>query len=327
LTIDSTAPNNGEVSADLSGANPAGWGWIELFAKSDITINGDTVANSPFAVHANENLKTNAHGGFIRAASTAGSVIASGRDFQTNAIANGSIGGRPGPFPLAGCATAPCGGIVIEGFTNVNLTGGTSESRGPVLGGQIDVRAFNGLIVATATSKLDVDQGPNGVVNLNSCTGPAGNNFPPGVVVPLGALAANNTGVCGGAPTLPPYVAFYVNGQPQNPIVNPGLPVCPAFCGPGGACQCVSSFSLMGVGNNTLHLVGLTLETVTEVRLSTASCDTTTGTVVPDPPFTKAGAPPSTTIDVTLTLVPAGTYHVITVSPTNVCCTIATFTK
>jgi len=314
LTIDSKAPNHGQVSADLSGANPAGWNWIELFAVADITINGAPAAPTAFSVHANENLKTNAHGGFIRVTSTAGSVIASGRDFQTNAIAAGSIGGKPGPFPLAGCATAPCGGIVIEGDVDVDLRNGLAESRGAASGGQIDVRAFNGLIAANASTKLDVNLGPNGIVNLNSCTGPVGNNFPPGSVVPLGAVVINATNMCGGAPLLPVYVAPYVNGQPQPPIVPPALPTCPGFCG--GGCPCISSASLSGT---TLTIKGVDLDkpTVKQVFLNPASCDPA-GQLFSQP-FVSQSA---TSIQLNLTghACPAPGCNVIVVGPSSSCC-------
>ena len=275
-----------------------------------------------FAVHANQGTGglSNGFGGLIRVTSTTGSVIASGRAIQANDTANGGKGGRPA-LTIFCTAGAPCGGILIEGDQNVNLTGAKVEAKGAAngAGGQMDVLAFNGAILASATTSLNVTGGtpPNGVVHLTACTTIA---FPPGVVIPAAALtpAGGTTGVCGLHPILPAYVdtqPFFGLG-PFPTVTAGGDKGCPLKCG--GDCQCVGSFRLLTTPANTVELKGFNLNSTTLVRLSTASCDTTTGTTVP---FTKVGAPPDTVLRVNVTGIPTGDYHIITESAFNVCCT------
>ena len=52
LTVDSTGTHNGEVNADSGGGGNSGTGWIDLYAKGDISILGDSSGSGPFAVHA-----------------------------------------------------------------------------------------------------------------------------------------------------------------------------------------------------------------------------------------------------------------------------------
>ena len=131
--------------------------------------------------------------------------------------------------------------------------------------------------------------------------------------------------MCGTHPTLPAYVdlTFFTFLGPFPQVVFPpvagGVKGCPIKCG--GTCQCVSTFKLLTSPANTVELKGLTLNTTTLVRLSTASCDTTTGTNVP---FTKVGAPPDTALRINITGIPTGDYHIITESAINVCCTLDT---
>ncbi|MDP9212076.1 MAG: hypothetical protein M3N59_02255, partial [bacterium] len=63
LVIDSTGVHKGEVNADTAQSGGIqGIGWIDLIARGDITINGDSTG--VFAIHANQTLG-NGHGGPI----------------------------------------------------------------------------------------------------------------------------------------------------------------------------------------------------------------------------------------------------------------------
>ena len=347
LLIDSVA-HNGEVNADVGqSGGPEGLGWIELLAVGDVTIIGDASAAGTtctpitftgggklptyapcFAVHANQGTGglTNGFGGLIRVTSTTGSVIASGRALQASDTANGGKGGRPA-LTIFCTAGAPCGGITIEGDVDVDLTGATVEAKGAAnngAGGQIDALAFNGAIKASAATSLVVTGGtpPNGVVHLTACTTIA---FPPGVVTPAGALTppGGTTGVCGAHPVLPAYVD--TQSFPLGPFPTVifgavgGEKGCPAKCE--GDCQCVSTFRLLTSPANTVELRGVNLGSTTKVRLSTASCDTTTGTNVT---FTKVTAPAPTRLRINVGGVPTGDYHIITESGINICCTLDT---
>ena len=354
LLIDS-ATANGEVNADVGQTGgPEGKGWIEIFAVKDITIKGNLSGGCTpitytagglgtlptytpcFSVHANQGApgpggKSQGFGGLIRVTSTTGSVIADNLAIQATDTANGGSGGRP-ELTIFCTAGAPCGGITIEGDQNVNLAGAKVEAKGAANGhgGQIDVHAFNLAILASASTALNVSGGtpPDGEVNLTACTTIA---FGPGVVIPAAAsappLGSQSPGTgCGTHPVLPAYVDTVIGALPflgPFPTVS-GVPGstkgCPTQCGSPGECQCVSTFSF----DSTTHILtlnGTNLDTVTDVRLSTASCATTTGTAVA-PPFASQN---DTTITINLTgvVLPTvpGNYHVITESPVNVCCT------
>ena len=55
ITINSIAPNNGEVNAN--GVRAPNRAWIDLLAQNNITINNDTLGN--YSVHANSAASTN----------------------------------------------------------------------------------------------------------------------------------------------------------------------------------------------------------------------------------------------------------------------------
>src|SRR5262249_30135836 len=130
LTIDSTLPHQGEVSADngFSGGI-TGTGWVDLFSHGPIVIVGDSVA--PFAVHANQGLN-NGHGGQIVVKSEAAGVTISGLGIQASDASSGGQGGS----------------IDVQAKLNVNLSAGKLEARGSTVGGglqsggQISVRSF-----------------------------------------------------------------------------------------------------------------------------------------------------------------------------------------
>ena len=99
LTIDAVGSNRGEVGADtgFSGGNE-GTSWVEIFARGDIRIIGDTnLAQNPpttfaFAVHADQGV-TNGHGGTIKVYSTDGSVVLQHLAIDASDLDGGSAGG------------------------------------------------------------------------------------------------------------------------------------------------------------------------------------------------------------------------------------------
>jgi hypothetical protein len=347
LLIDS-ATANGEVNADVGQSGGSeGLGWVEILALEDITIKGNISGGCTpiqftggavlptytpcFSVHANQGAPgiggiSNGFGGLIRVISAKGSVIADNLAIQASDTANGGKGGRPA-LTVFCTAGAPCGGITIQGDVDVNLTGAKLEAKGAAngAGGQMDVQAFNGAIMASAATLLTVTGGTpsNGVVNLTACTTIA---FPPGVVNPAAAATLNPLTGCGTHPALPAYVdlTFFTFLGPFPQLAFPPVPGgekgCPRKCE--GDCQCVGTFKLLTSPANTVELKGFNLNTTTKVRVSTASCDTTTGTDIT--PFTKVGAPPGTTLRFSVVGIPTGNYHIITESGFNVCCTVDT---
>ena len=106
----------GELNADLglTGDND-GVSWIDLFARGDIAINGNS--SLPFSVHANGTGGTGGdgeEGGIVRVASKEGSVTASGKALQASSESNGSDGGR----------------VTVEAALAVTFTGSTPDARG-----------------------------------------------------------------------------------------------------------------------------------------------------------------------------------------------------
>jgi hypothetical protein len=206
ITIDSTAPQNGEVNADIGTAGGSeGRGWIDLFARGDITIIGDTVL--PYAVHANGGLAQNTDdGGLVTVKSTQGAVITTedvpatvGLAIQANATSSGSKGGD----------------VRVEASADVNFNSasiqaeGANSGGGAQAGGHISARSFNGFVLGVAPGELNADGGAGqatpepGVVTLQGCgTGaPADGVAYTGTVTPL--PVANPGDACGSSPQLP----------------------------------------------------------------------------------------------------------------------------
>src|SRR5262245_54142036 len=295
LTIDSKAPHNGEVSADTGfSGGIQGTGWVDLFSRGPIIINGDSVA--PWAVHANQGLN-NGHGGPITVKSLTDSITISGLGLQSSDLASGGQGGT----------------IIVEAKLDVDLSGGRIQADGSTAGGgfqhggHIFVTSFgtgagNGSIIATASSLLDVlgRIPPDGTVALQACVG---FGFPPGVIAPANLPAGNITktvNCSGGTPVIPAYVV---------------LPPCQC-----GGCPCVNSFRFVQGAPPKVTLSGTVLKAVTEVRLSTLDCNPTSGTAVPFiPPKTD------TTLNVEVTG-QHGTFHIITITPQGSCCSANTVT-
>jgi hypothetical protein len=313
--------HNGEVHADTgTSGGTQGLGWIELFAKKNVTIIGDSAG--PFSVHANQTLG-NGHGGLINVKSTDGKVLLSGLAIQANDTSSGSSGGRPAV--TAKCTTAPCGGITIEAKTDVDFSPdgrveakGATSGGGSQHGGQIDVVAFNGAILAGNNSKLDVtgDTPPDGVVNLTACTTPMA-AFPPGQVVPVTPTKNSGAAFCGGTPALPTYPAV---------SAVPGLPPLPTCqCGPNLGCACATDFTPASIASivaaNEVTINGVNLLTVAEVWFSH---DCNLPGVATQKGLIKSGG-----TDATIKVSPAAALlnagdHIILVTPSGTCCTSAT---
>lgn len=214
LVIDSTGTHKGEVKADIGiTGGPQGVGWIDLFARGDIFIRGNSNASVPFSVHANGGLQQNTDdGGLVTVKSTEGQIFASGRALQADATSSGSDGGV----------------IVVEAFGNVDLNTASIFARGDFNttggygdGGHLTVRSYNGSIswqngVGDVRPTGDDPPPPptllvSGTISLiyNTSIDTTNTSFPTGGVNPLPPnlpfplIVQNSTG---GAPTLPDYV-------------------------------------------------------------------------------------------------------------------------
>ena len=311
LVIDATAPHNGEVNADTGqNGGPEGIGWIDLFSKrGDIVIKGDTGGTCQnigfptytpcYAVHANQFLGDLGHGGIITIQAFLGNVTMSGLAVQASDTANGAKGGV----------------IIIEALLDVDLKGSTTEAKGAIAGGggqkggTVIVRSFTMAILTDGTSKIDVTGGnpPNGAANLKACLTIG---FPPGTIVPAAIVPSKTTGLCGGAPVQPSWLA--------NVIL-------PCLC---GGCPCVNTFRFVAGAPNKIRLDGDQLKALLEARLvldngsgAATSCEPTAGVPVP---FVGAKTDAQRFVDVTG--VAAGTYHVISVSGKGSCCSASSVT-
>jgi hypothetical protein len=180
----------GELNADLglTGDN-GGVSWIDLFARGDIAINGNS--SLLFSVHANGTGGTGGdgeEGGIVRVASKQGSVTASGKALQASSESNGSDGGR----------------VTVEAALAVTFTGSTPtlEAKAKDLGGAIAARAFTGAL-SWLSGVGDVRPNATGTISLRACTtiSTAGTSF-------NGEVPSVTTGLCGASPTLPAYVGL-----------------------------------------------------------------------------------------------------------------------
>ena len=93
MTINAFDVNNGQVNADTAQSGGNEIAWIDIFAKGNIKIIGDTTG-IVYAVHANQSHVTNSNGGIVTVKSTDGSVTTSGLAVQANATKGGSHGGK-----------------------------------------------------------------------------------------------------------------------------------------------------------------------------------------------------------------------------------------
>ncbi|MGE0684049.1 MAG: hypothetical protein AB7P69_24475 [Candidatus Binatia bacterium] len=247
LIINSLPPHNGQVSADNGGpGGTSGTGWLDLFARGDITITGRTLATDPFAVHANGLSGTNDQGGVVTIKSRDGQVIASGRAVQASAVITNVNTGLQTVTPGGKGGT-----VVIQAKLDVDLQGGTVEAKGATFGGApaggvIMVRSFGtapstGSILGSASSVLDVTGGALpaqlGSIGLTACGTIA---FPPGTTLPAAVTPTKVTGTCGGAPTFSVYVV---------------LPDCPPECFLSALCACINDIEV-NVQTSTLTILG-----------------------------------------------------------------------
>jgi hypothetical protein len=156
LLIDSTPPHSGEINADTA-SGPNGISWIDLFARGNIQIIGDT--DLPFAAHANGTAGTNDAGGPIRVIATEGSVLMSGLALQSDAIAPGGDGGL---ITVHARDLVGLDGAFIFARGDFNPTGGLG------VGGQIAARSFAGDL-GWQNGVGDVRPNATGAIALESC--------------------------------------------------------------------------------------------------------------------------------------------------------------
>jgi hypothetical protein len=192
ITIDAGA----EVNADFAqGGGIQGHGWIDIFAETDITLNGPVAGSAKYAVHTNSGLGNDV-GGDIRVVAKNSFVTFTGQVLQANATTNGGSGGT----------------ILVEGGGNVSFGSSLSEALGSQgafadhaeIGGTINGRSYAGGLSGVAPGKLDTDAfDTNGTVTLQSCLGTSYTGFTqPGALTILGNLCAPAT------PPIPAYVVF-----------------------------------------------------------------------------------------------------------------------
>jgi IPT/TIG domain-containing protein len=301
VIIDATSSHNGQVNADTAqSGGTQGTGWIDIFAKSDIVINGVPAAppnTKPYAVHANQTSLTNSHGGIVTVASVEGGVTTSGKAIQANGTPGGSRGGSIDVE--AGGAGTP-GGDVAFNDASIQARGATSGGGGQA-GGSIFARSFNGHVTGNAPGELNAGgdaAAKPGSVTLQGCDVPAPAVSYTGAVVPTPAVIL--AAACGGAPTLPAFVT---------------LPVCACVT----QCFCLTSFTpANGTAGATVTIRGSGLLLVAEVRFDT-DCNPATGTVAPI--VTKS----DTKITVTLPALAPGTYHIVATGASGSFCTATTF--
>lgn len=190
LIVDSLN-HKGEVNADKIGQCGNGKvSWIDLFARGDIQIIGDTVA--PYAVHANSCGASDQPGGIITVMSTEGKVTASKLAFSASgATSNGGDGGT----------------ITVQAQKDVNLDTASLIASGHVtaalgVGGKINVQSFNQL-VTWQNGIGDVRPNATGTITIVACTtiNDAGTNF-------NGEIPSETPGSCAAGPFPPAYVVL-----------------------------------------------------------------------------------------------------------------------
>ena len=181
--------------------------WIDLFARGDIQIIGDTVA--PYAVHANSCGASDQPGGIITVKSTTGGVTASDLAFSASgATSNGGDGGS----------------ITVQANKDVNLDTASLIASGHVtaalgVGGKIDVQSFNQLVT---WQKGIGDVRPNGTITIVACT----TITDTGTSFPAPRTPSETPLTCAAGPVLPAYVV---------------LPKCTCQCVPDGGTPTASS--------------------------------------------------------------------------------------
>ena len=195
ITINSIAPNNGEVNAN--GVRAPNRAWIDLLAQNNITINNDTLGN--YSVHANSatSTNTNSFGGVITIkagiGALTGTLTTTGEAVQANGTGGGSDGGV----------------VTMQAASNVTLAASSIEARGPngnnTRGGTISVRSFNGAVTGnngtrrTGRGGRAVGGSALGVVTLAACTLDPALSYT-GTVTPAPAVINPAFPACAGQP-------------------------------------------------------------------------------------------------------------------------------
>ena len=99
----------GEVNADFASAGGTeGHGWIDIFAETDIVLNG--TVGGPWAVHSNSGLGSDT-GGDVTIKAKNSFISMSGNAVQANALLNGGTGGH----------------VIVEAGGNVDFTNARSR--------------------------------------------------------------------------------------------------------------------------------------------------------------------------------------------------------
>ncbi len=208
LIIDRTGTRKGEINADTAQSGGTSIAWVDLFARGDITIAGNT---TKYTVHANEFL-TNGSGGLITVKSLSGKATTSGLAIQANSTTGGGRGGQ---------ITVESGGSTPEGI--VTLGGATFQAKGSTsgfrpAGGSIIVRGLQDQVAGAKPGKLDAAGGlpNNGQISLQGCGAPAVSYT--GTAIPgVATLPAQ----CQPTSILPSYVTLPTcGGQEYRPALS-----------------------------------------------------------------------------------------------------------
>ncbi len=164
LTIDSTPPHNGELNADHVG-QCGGLGWIDVFARGDIRIIGDT--QGAFAIHSNNNCANTTTGGTITVKSIEDLVAASGRAIAADAAVAGGTGGK---IDVEAALAVTLDNATMTALGDFVEMGGYG-SGGRIGSGQVPgVRSFQGAV----SWKSGVgDVRPTGTDNVGTVLAPA----------------------------------------------------------------------------------------------------------------------------------------------------------
>src|SRR4028119_2496037 len=202
----------GRIRADSTQQGAAGY-LVDLFAQSSIQVLGpDPSASGLFAVSSTPGTWSlrNA-GGAITALSLAGTLTATGRAFATGRNGDGDQGGV--------IDLQAQGNVMLDGAT-VWSVGGFSHSSNAAVGGQIDVRSFQGAVSWTfgvgdvRPTGTGVPLARRGTIEITACTTVdiTGTQFPVNGN-PVSPFPVETEGVCSPA-------------APSLPAGEPALPQC-----------------------------------------------------------------------------------------------------
>ena len=207
VTIDSTTLGSKD-GANADGIRAPDRAWVDVFAANNISITGSQNASDPYAVHANacdtnnagQAPCSNSFGGLLTVKAN-NDVNLTGRALQATALALGGNGGNV--FVHAGNNVA---------FTNGSIDATAHTGSSNDAGGTVEVKAFNGGVTGTGSIQARGDGLANpGSTDLISC---AAVTFA-GTIDPAEGNVGNNTGTCGGAPSIPSTVSGYIVFHPE----------------------------------------------------------------------------------------------------------------